>query len=109
MAMKTACFRHWAFLNDAGKKLYGEVFPDGMVPVVNMIPGFADVGDHTERVYLIDYEELSEDQTAKMLQLLSQNFGVSEDAVRSELLKNRIPLREKYTRGSGTNQLGLFI
>ena len=102
-------FRPWAFLNDEGKKLYGEVFPDGMVPVVNMIPGTAVIGGQEEKIYLVCHEELSEVQTEKLVKLLAVVFGALEAAVKAELLKDRVPLRAKYTDGSGTNQLGLFI
>jgi len=102
-------FRHWAFLNDEGKELYGEVFPDGIVPVVSMIPGTAVIGGQEEKIYLVCHEELSEVQTEKLVKLLAGVFGAPEADVKAELLKNRIPLRAKYTGGSGTNHPGLFV
>jgi len=37
-------FRHWAYLNEKGRKLYGEIFPDGQVPLLSMIPQMAQLG-----------------------------------------------------------------
>jgi len=102
-------FRHWAFLNSEGKKVFGDVFPDGMVPVVSMIPGVAVVGDQEEKIYLVCHEELSEVQIARLSQLLAAKFGATDVAVMVELLKNRIPLRAKYTDGVASNALALFV
>jgi len=30
-------FRHWVHLNEEGMKLYGTIFPDGIVPVKVMV------------------------------------------------------------------------
>jgi len=102
-------FRHWAFLNAAGKKKFGDVFPDGLVPVVSMIPRFADVGDHCEGVYLVFHDEMSEDQIRKFVEMLAGVFGALEAAVKAELLKDRVALRERYVDGAGTDGLPLFV
>lgn len=102
-------FLHWVFLNVEGKKLYGDIFPDGMVPVVSMIPGTAIIGDQEEKIYLVCHEELSEVQTKKLVKLLAGAFRAPEADVEAELLKNRIPLRTKYTDGVASNALVLFV
>ena len=102
-------FRHWTYLNAAGKKLYGDIFPEGMVPVLSMIPGTAVIGDQEEKIYLVCHEELSEVQTEKLVKLLAETFKAAEADVKNELLKNRIPLRAKYTDGAASNALPMFI
>jgi len=109
LALKKRRFWHNVFLNAEGKKLFGEVFPDGLVPVVSMIPGVAVIGGVEERIYLVFHEEMSEDQIARLSQLLAGVFGAPEVAVKAELLKNRIPLRAKYTDGAASNALPMFI
>jgi hypothetical protein len=102
-------FKHWIWLNEEGKKLYGEIFPTGEVPVLSMIPTVAGIEGQAERVFLIFHEELSNEQIDKMLTLLSERFRAPKDVIRQEMLKNRIPIREKYVSSSGTNHPGLFI
>jgi hypothetical protein len=102
-------FKHWIFLNEEGKKLYGKIFPDGEIPVLSMIPTLGGIEGNAERLYLIYHEELSNEQIDQVLTLLSRKFGADKELIRHEMLKNRIPLREKYVSSSGTNHLGLFI
>ena len=102
-------FKHWVWLNEEGKKLYGEVFPTGEVPVLSMISTLAGIAGQAERVFLIFHEELTDEQIDKMLTLLSEKFQAPKHVIKKEMLKNRIPLREKYVSSSGTNHPGLFI
>jgi hypothetical protein len=102
-------FKHWVHLNDEGKKLYGEIFPNGEIPVLSMIPTVAGIAGQAERVFLIFHEELTEEQIDKVLTLLSEKFQAPKHVIKQEMLKNRIPLRAKYVSSSGTNHPGLFI
>jgi len=80
-----------------------------MVPVVSMIPGTAVIGGQEEKIYLVCHEELSGNQTEKLVKSLAGAFRAPEAAVKAELLKNRIPLRAKYTDGVASNALALFV
>ena len=102
-------FWHKVFLNAEGKKLFGDVFPDGLVPVVSMIPGTAFFGGQEENMYLLFHEEMSEDQIQKLVQLLATKFGATEVDVKAQMIKDRIPLRARYTNGAATNALPLFV
>jgi len=102
-------FKHWIFLNEEGKKLYGDIFPDGQVPVLSMIPTWGSIEGNAERLYLIYHEEMSNEQIDQMLTLLSRKFGADKELIRQEMLKNCIPIREKYVSSAGTNHPGLFI
>lgn len=102
-------FRHWITLNDEGKKLYGEIFKDGHIPVVNMLSSVGGIENKAERLYLISHEELSETQVNQILKLLSLKFNAPKSEIRKEMLKNRIPIRAKYVSTAGTNDMRLFI
>ena len=83
-------FKHWIFLNEEGQKLYGDIFPDGEIPVLCMIPTLGGIEGKPERLYLIYHEELSDEQIDQMLTLLSRKFGADKELIRHEMLKNRI-------------------
>jgi len=104
-------FRHWTYLNEEGKKLYGEIFPDGQIPVLSMIPQMAKLGesDTPERVYIVYVPELSEDQFKAVVDLIVEKFKAARCAVEAEFRKNGIPLRESLTSGAGTNHPGFFV
>lgn len=106
-------FRHWAYLNAEGKKIYGDIFPYGNIPVVSMIPTLCRIEGHPERCYMIYHEELGDGQFRKLVTNIAERFGVSEEVVRKHVssgkLEDRIPIRDRFIGGSGTNQMGLFV
>lgn len=103
-------FHHWTHLNEEGKKIYGTIFPDGIVPVVVMIASVAKLGDKTTRMYTVDLKQLSEKQINQLLELMAKKFHAPKEAIRQQIEKDGfIPLRESLTSGSGTDQMGLFI
>lgn len=105
-------FHHWAHLNDEGKKIYGSIFPDGIVPVKVMLPCPAKLGGKTTSLlmYKVDLEQLSKEQIERLLELMAKKFQAPKDAIRKQIEKDGfIPLREALTSGSGTDQMGLFI
>jgi len=102
---------HWASLNEVGKALFGEVFPDGRVPVVSMIPSWAKLGGSMEasRVYIVKVSELSEEQFSKIVDMVSARFGADREAVEKDFKDHGIPLREALTSGAGTDELGFLL
>jgi hypothetical protein len=100
----------WARLNPEGKRLWGNVFPDGVVPVQSiatqhaMLEGIKDV----ESVFTVDWKELTQDQQKAILEKLSERTGATEGTILKEILKVGLPLRRRYTAGCGTNRMGLF-
>lgn len=101
----------WAYLNAEGKAVWGNVFPDGEVPVQSIIaqPATLEGIDKTERVFLVDWTELTAQQQDAILEKLSKRSGARKDVILKDVLKIGLPLREKYTEGCGTSRLGLFI
>jgi hypothetical protein len=103
-------YQTWAYLNAEGKKLWGDVFPDGEVPIQSMIAQAATLEgiDGIGRVFLVDWKELSTEQQKTVLEKISKMSGVSKDAILKDVLKVGLPLRQKYTEGCGTSRMELF-
>lgn len=98
-------------MNAEGKAVWGDVFPDGEVPVQSIIaqPATLEGIDKTERVFLVDWKELTSQQQDAVLEKLSKRSGASKEVILKDVLKIGLPLREKYTDGCGTTRLGLFV
>jgi len=103
-------YKTWAYLNDEGKRLWGEIFPDGQVPVRSIITQRADLeGAGEERVYIVEWIELNPKQQDAILERLSKKSGAPKDLILKDILKIGLPLREKYTNGAGTTRLELLL
>jgi hypothetical protein len=100
-----------AFLNDEGKKIWGKIFPDGQVPIRSIISQGAYIEglNQTERVFLVDWPELTAEQQDAILTKLSEKSRAAKDVILKDIQKIGLPLREKYTNGCGTTRVGLFI
>lgn len=102
-------YRTWACLNAEGKAVLGDVFPDGEVPIQSIIPQPANLGiDGVEKVFLIDWKELTAQQQDAILEKISKRFGASKEVILKDILKVGLPLREKLTEGGGAIRLALF-
>ena len=104
-------YRTWASLNAEGKAVWGDVFPDGEVPVQSIIaqPASLEGFDKTEIVFLVDWKELAGQQQEAVLEKLSKRSGAAKNIILKDILKIGLPLREKYTDCCGTTRLGLFV
>ena len=104
-------YRTWACLNAEGKAVWGDVFPNGEVPVQSIIAQHATLEgiDKPERVFLVNWKELTAQQQDAILDKISKRCGASKDVILKDILKVGLPFREKYTDGCGTSRLGLFI
>ena len=104
-------YKTWASLNAEGKTVWGDVFPDGEVPVQSIIaqPATLEGIDKTERVFLVDWKELTDQQQDAVLEKLSKRSGAAKTVILKDVQKIGLPLREKYTDGCGTTRLGLFV
>jgi hypothetical protein len=98
-------------LNAEGKAVWGDVFPEGEVPVQSIIAQHATLEgiDKTERIFLVDWKELTAQQQDTVLEKLSKRSGASKNIILKDALKIGLPLREKYTDSCGTSRLGLFV
>jgi hypothetical protein len=109
-------YETWAYLNDEGKRIWGDIFPDGEVPVRSIITQRAHLEGAGEekvlgntRVYIVEWTELTSEQQNVVLERLSKKSGASKDVILKDILKIGLPLREKYTNGAGTTRPGLFL
>lgn len=104
-------YRTWAYLNAEGKAGWGDVFPDGEVPIQSIIaqPATLEGINSSERVFLLDWKELTIQQQDAILGKISKRTGANRDVILKEVLKVGLPLREKYTEGCGTSRMGLFF
>jgi len=101
----------WAYLNDEGKKLWGEIFPNGEVPIRSILTQEASLEGikESERVFIVAWEELTDQQKTAILERLSKKSGASKEVIFRDIQKIGLPLREKYTNGAGTTRPGLFF
>lgn len=101
----------WVCLNDEGKKVWGDIFPEGTVPVRSMVFERASLeGERdSEEVVLVSWSALATKQQNSILQLLSAKFGVCDEVIRREILKVGLPLRKSYTTGVISAELRYFI
>lgn len=104
-------YKTWAYLNAEGKAVWGDIFPDGEVPVQSIIAQSATLEDidKTERVFLVDWKELTPQQQDAVLEKLNKRSGASKTVILKDVLKIGLPLREKYADSCGTTRLGLFV
>lgn len=102
---------HWIYLNDEGRKLYGEIFPHGKLPVISMFPQWAKLGgsETSSQIYLVKVSELSSEQFSKIVDIVMKNLGGPRREIEKNFKDNNIPLREELTSGAGTDQIGLFL
>ena len=100
----------WVCLNDEGKRVWGDVFPDGKVPVCSMV--FFDAkldNDRLARVILVNWAALSIGQKDAVLAKISERSGAPKGLILKDILKIGLPLREHYTTGVVAAELRFFI
>jgi hypothetical protein len=103
-------YKTWARLNLEGKREWGEIFPDGKVPVQSIatqrakLEGIKDI----ESVFTVNWKELTEEQQQAILEKLSHQTCSTKEAIFKDILKVGLPLRRRYTAGCGTNRMELF-
>ena len=104
-------YKTWASLNSEGKAVWGDVFPEGEVPVQSIIAQAATLEGiaENEKVFLVDWKELTAQQQDAVLEKLSKRSGAAKDVILKDILKIGLPLREKYTDGCGTTRMELFL
>ena len=110
----------WVCLNAEGKWVWGDVFPDGKVPVCSMTFFDAKLDDNRlARVIMVNWAALSSAQRDAVLDKLVGKNDIPKGALLSRLrLRNEIlqdvlsiglPLRECYTTGVVAAELRFFI
>jgi len=102
-------YNFFVSLNDAGMKIWGEVFSDGFIPVISLIPNIANLPIGKSKIYLVRHEELDQLTREKLLSLLAERFKAPVEAIRKQMNSIRIPIREKYVSHSGSSRMELLV
>lgn len=92
-------------LNAEGKKLWGDVFPSGVVPVCSMSFSDSNVG----RMVLVNWRLLTVQERKLVVEKISKLSNQPEDAILRSIEKNGLPLRESLTTGTIVAELRWFI
>jgi hypothetical protein len=99
----------WVLLNDEGKRVWGDVFPDGKVPVSSWFRE-ADLEDHgTTRIILVNWWALSQGQKDVILTKISKTTRSPKEEILKDILKIGLPLRESYTTACVAAESRFFI
>jgi len=107
--MKERRFKHWAYLNEEGMKMFGAVFPDRKVPVLSMIWSVATLPIGDQEIFMVYLEELTDEQIETLFEVLVEKFQAPREDIEKHIKEDGLPLRRELTNGSGTNHPGLFI
>ncbi len=101
----------WACLNDEGKKVWGDIFPDSKIPVTSMVFQETKLGPagKRERVVLVAWGVLSKEQKDAILTKISEKSGAPKDQILNDILRIGLPLRESLTTGTIAAELRWFI
>lgn len=89
----------WANLNKAGKMLFGDVFPEGQIPI-NIETGISFEseleGVKTQKIHLVNVKllrRIDEEAYQRLLDKLSKKFEASKEEMNREFMLNDLPLR----------------
>jgi hypothetical protein len=100
----------WVYLSDEGKKIWGDVFSDGKVPVRSFDFQEADLeGVGSERVILVNWATLSPEQKDAVLTKISEKSGAPKATILKDILRIGLPLRKRYTTGYVAAEQRFFI
>ena len=101
----------WACLNDEGKKVWGDIFPDGKIPVTSIFFQETKLGPgcKRERVVLVAWNLLSKEKKDAILTKISERSGTPKDQILNDILRIGLPLRESLTTGTIAAELKWFI
>ena len=105
-------YQDWCYLNEEGIKEHGDIFPNRQVPIISMIPIMFDHPklEDPEKAYLLRGTDLTEEQLEKLIEKVSKNFDEpKKDEIRTYILDNQMPLREKLTSGAGTKRIFMYL
>lgn len=85
-----------ARLNEEGMRTWGDVFPKGIIPVMELWPTDRQLGGSETLAYLVQWKALKEEERQGILEKLSQKFKASKEDIEAQILKIGLPLQDKY-------------
>jgi hypothetical protein len=99
----------WVCLNEEGKRVFGDVFPDGKVPVCSMQFSKMKLGDGLVEAVLVNWRVLSIEQKVAVVRKLADAWNVSKDDVLVAIKRIGLPLRKSLTTGVIAAELRFFV
>lgn len=96
----------WALLNEEGRRLWGDIFPDGQIPIQGIQTGLTELEGRgpNQRVRLIALEALTPEQYDKVTRRITEKFRPPTldpelndsflENVRQEIRNMGLPLRD---------------
>lgn len=102
-------YNFWIHLNAEGKKIYGHIFPDLLIPTMRMTPILGDIEGRPTKIYIIDHKAMPEKQLDKLIKFLAGNFEAPEEAIKKQMEDIGIPIRANLVSSAGTDNIGRFI
>lgn len=111
--MSSRRFRSWAHLKGEGLAIYGEIFPNGLVPIQSIIGQEMILGGQNSKAYMVFLPEITDEQLNGLCQIFESKSGNPRDKIKAEILKRGMPLRVELTSGfldvRSPDGLALFI
>ncbi len=105
-------YQDWCYLNEEGMKEYGHIFPNKTIPIVSMIgikfehPKL----EEPELAYLLRGTDLTEEQIEKLIKnALSRFDELDKEVIKTTILTNQVPIRQKLTSGAGTKRIFMYM
>lgn len=100
----------WVCLNDEGKRVWGDVFPEGEVPVCSIDFQEAQLEDGgTEQIIMVNWKILTGQQQEAILTKISKRNGARREWIIADIQKIGLPLRKRYTTGCVAMEPRFFI
>ncbi len=100
----------WVCLNKQGKEKYGDIFPDGKVPVCSMSFSEATIGEDTiAEIVLVSWKALSVKQQKALLDKVNETLGGDKEELAFQIASKGLPLRKSLTSGVICADLRFFI
>lgn len=91
-------------------RVWGDVFPDGKVPVMGMTFRSAYLEPHgREDVIMVNLLQLSKEQLDGVVSKISERCGAPKDVVLKDVYRIGLPLRKSYTTDIVAAKLRFFI
>jgi hypothetical protein len=86
-----------AHLNALGKEKWGQIFPDGVIPVLDITPKEAETEDNQAlEVYIVAWDSLTQVQRGQIINKLSVMWKASTQDIENDILDKGLPLQSKY-------------
>ena len=102
--------RTWVRLNVEGKRFWGDIFPDSVIPVQSVATRqakFEGIKD-AESAFIVNWKALTPKEQQAILEKLTEQTGATKDTILKDILKVGLPIRRRHTIGCGTSRMELY-